>query len=100
MLRTTALIAAMAAFAAPAFAASTFVAQLETPVAEQERFVANKALWSCEGDTCTAELKRKSPTVRSCRKFVKEIGPVTTFATGDRALSEEDVAACNESAKR
>ena len=100
MLRTTALVAALAALAAPAFAASTFVAQLETPVAEQERFVANKALWSCEGDTCTAELTRKSPTVRSCRKFVKEIGPITTFGTDDKALSDEDVAACNESAKR
>ena len=100
MLRTASIALAAIAFAAPALAATTFTAQLETPVAEKERFVANKSLWTCEGEACSAELKRSKVTVRVCKRFVKEAGPVAAFGNEDDALGEDDLAACNEVAKR
>lgn len=99
MLKSSTLAAAAVALALPAFAGAAFTATLETPVAEKERFVANKAVWTCEGETCTAELARKSVTVRVCKKFVKEAGAVTAFGTEASALNEEDLATCNAAAK-
>lgn len=97
MLRISAVIAASAFFAMPALAATSFSATLETPVPEKTRVTAYKAVWLCEADTCVADLNRKSPTVRVCKKVVSEIGAVKTFGTDEDALSEEDIAECNAS---
>ena len=97
MLRISAVLAATAFFAMPALAATSFSATLETPVTEKARLTAYDAVWICEADTCQAELKRKSATVRVCKKVVSEIGPVKTFGTSEDLLSEEEIAQCNAS---
>ena len=100
MLRSSLIAAAALAFAAPALAATTFTATLETPVAEKEQVVANKALWTCEGETCSAELRRKSVTVRACKRLAKEIGTLASFSNGEDQLNDEDLADCNTVAKK
>ncbi len=86
--------------AMPAIAGTSFTAKLAEPVVETTEFVANKALWNCEGETCAAELSRKSPTVRSCKKVAKEIGKLAAFASEKGELDETELAACNEAAKK
>jgi hypothetical protein len=68
-------------------------AKLATPVAEKAQVIANSVVWTCEGDTCTAQLTR-ALTARVCGELAKEVGQVT--AMGD--LSAEDLARCNQRA--
>ncbi len=100
MIRSALITCAFAAIAAPALASTTFTASLAEPVEKKEDFIADKALWTCDGETCIAELRRKTVTVRTCKKVAKEIGTLAGFGTASDALSEEDLAECNESAKR
>lgn len=99
MIRTLTVTAAALAFAGTAFANTQFTATLETPMEEQESIIAEKALWDCEGATCSAELKRKSVRVSTCKKVVKEVGRLTAFSNETDTLSAEDLERCNEVAK-
>ena len=99
MLKSAIFAVTTLAFAVPAFADTTFTATLETPVVEKERVVANSAVWTCVDATCVADLRRSSVTVRVCKKFVKEAGAVTAFATDEDALDEDDLASCNRVAR-
>lgn len=87
-------IAAIAALCVStgAFAAGkTYVtAKLATPVAAKAQVIANSVVWTCEGDTCTAQFAR-AVTARVCGELAKEVGQVT--AMGD--LTTEDLARCN-----
>lgn len=85
--------------AMPALAGTNFTAKLAEPVSESTEFIANKAIWSCEGETCAAELRRKTPTVRSCKKVAREIGKLAAFSSERGELGAEDLAACNTAAK-
>ena len=99
MIRILTLTAAALAFAGTAFADTQFTATLETPMVEEESIIAEKALWDCNGDTCTTELKRKSVRVSTCKKVVKEVGRLSAFSNDNEALSAEDLERCNQVAK-
>lgn len=98
MIRTAILGVSSLLVAAPALAGTLFTASLTEPVTERTTFVANSAVWVCEGDTCTAELDRRSPTVRSCKKVAEEIGTLASFSSERGELDAEDLAKCNEAA--
>ena len=101
MIRTLALSAAVAVLALPAAAAGTgFTAKLANALDSQESIVAAKALWSCSEDTCVAELNRRTATVRTCKQVASEIGELVSFGTAKASLSEDDLAECNEAAKK
>ncbi len=93
-MKTKFAIAAIAALciSTGAFAAGkTYVtAKLATPVSEKSQVIANSVVWTCEGDTCTAQFSR-AVTTRVCGELAKEVGRVTSI--GD--LSAEDLARCN-----
>ena len=99
MTRTAIASAFAFALAAPALAGTTFTANLETPTSERMEFVANKAIWVCEGETCVADLNRRNPTVRSCRAVAKEAGRLASFSSERGELEQADLDKCNESAK-
>ncbi|MEL6752839.1 MAG: hypothetical protein AAFO57_02335 [Pseudomonadota bacterium] len=99
MIRTVLIGAAALAFAAPALAGTAFTADLAEPVAERTTFVANSAVWICEGETCVAELDRRNPTVRSCKKVAEEIGKLASFESERGALDEGELERCNAAAK-
>ncbi|MCI4645479.1 MAG: hypothetical protein MRY64_11915 [Hyphomonadaceae bacterium] len=96
MIRTSILGACALFVAGPALAGTLFTANLSEPVAERTTFVANSAVWTCVDNTCVAELDRRSPTVRSCKKVAEEIGSLASFSSERGELDEADLARCNE----
>lgn len=99
MLRSIVAAAAFAAIAAPAFASNSYTFETVNPVSEK-RIIAESVVWSCEGTKCTAELDRKKPTVRICKKIVKEVGEVTALRNTSSELTAEEIAECNTAAKK
>ena len=101
MTRTILAAAAFASLAAtPALARDRdFSARLATPVSEHTRVIAERTVWQCEGDTCRAVADHPS-TVRTCRSFVREAGPVTAYGFAGGELNAEQLAQCNASARQ
>ena len=99
MLRSALAAAAFAALAAPAFASNSYTFETANPVSTK-RIVAESVVWTCEGTTCTAELDRKAPTVRICKKIVKEVGEIAALRNTKSELTAEQLAECNASAKK
>ena len=99
MFRTFFVSFAALGLAGTAAAGTQFTAKLESPLTKAEKVVAANVLWNCDGDTCVAELSRKSVTVRTCKKVVKEVGKVAEFANENGALTEDELKSCNEAAK-
>lgn len=99
MIRFVPLAAACAALVLPAAAGTNFTAKLTTPVESGDSIIAAKAIWSCDGDTCVAELNRRTVTVRTCKKVASEVGVLAAFSNDKESLSAEDLAKCNEAAK-
>jgi hypothetical protein len=57
--------------------------------------------WRCDGDACVGEAPRKANldgVVRECRKVVAVIGPVASYKTGGRELTDGELKACNRAA--
>ena len=99
MIRPALLAAACAAIALPAAAGTNFTAKLTTPLTSNDSVIAAKAVWSCDGDTCVAELNRRTVTVRTCKKVASEVGALAAFSNDKESLSADDLAKCNEAAK-
>ena len=99
MLRSALTAAAFMAVAAPAFASNSYTFETVNPVSDK-RIVAESVVWSCENTTCVAELDRKKPTVRICKKIVKEVGEISALRNSKTELSAEEIAECNLSAKK
>ncbi len=71
-----------------------FTARLATPVAERTEVIAENTLWRCDADSCQA-VARHAATVRTCRQFVREAGPVLAYGAAGDELTEEELARCN-----
>lgn len=86
-------------FATAAYADGKLTVSLKAPVAAKTKIVAAGAVFSCEGDTCVASAApARANTVAGCKALVKEVGEVTAYSNGKRALEAEDLAACNTAA--
>ena len=99
MIRSVTLSAAFAAIALPAAASTAFTAKLATPAEAQDSVVAASAVWTCDGETCVAELNRRTATVRTCKKVASEVGELVAFGSADDSLTEDEIAECNSAAK-
>ena len=99
MLRSIAAAAAFAAIAAPAFASNSYTFETVNPVSSK-RIVAESVVWSCEGTKCSAELDRKAPTVRICKKIAKQVGELTALRNTKSELTADELAECNTAAKK
>ncbi|MES2035236.1 MAG: hypothetical protein V4466_13770 [Pseudomonadota bacterium] len=83
-------------FAGAAYADGKVTVSLKAPVAAKTKVVAGGAVYSCEGDSCiAASAPARAVTVSGCKALVKEVGQVTAFANGKRALEGADLASCN-----
>lgn len=100
MIRIASLAAAAAAFTLPALAGTSFTAKLAQPNEGVKEAVAAKAIWSCNGEECVAELNRRTVTVRTCKQVASKVGELASFSNAKESLSEADLAECNEAAKR
>jgi hypothetical protein len=94
MLKSTlAAVVALGFVGGVAFAGETVVAKLATPKAEAGRVIADGAVWTCAGDSCTATLTRKA-NARACSQLAQEVGQIVQFG----ALDETELARCNQRA--
>ncbi len=81
--------------AAPAFAQEPVVAKLAQPVGSYTKLIAGSAVFKCEGDTCIAS----APTSQTfsgaaCKDVAAKVGVIVSY-TGDKAMDETRLEACN-----
>ncbi len=62
-------------------------------------FIIDGADWQCVDIICHAAWVDDMPPLRSCRRIVAEIGPVTAFAWRGKAFDAGQIAQCNAAAK-
>lgn len=103
--RCVSAIAAMAVFAAGGASAQTTgyrgEARLATPATAPVEQTIGGVAWRCDGDACQGEAARKGNVdgvVRECKKVVAVIGPVASYRSGARELTDSQVRACNKAA--
>ena len=84
-------------FAGVAHARDIVTAQLQAPAGEA-RYVARSTVWTCESDTCRARPDH-SVSVSACRALVRVTGPVAAYGSTEAQLTEEQLTACNASAR-
>ena len=109
--RCVSAIAAVAVFAQMGVIGAAFAqapgyrgeARLVSPAATPVEQVIAGASWRCDGDQCEGVAARKANldgAVRECKKVVAVIGPVASYRSGARELSDGQVRACNKAAIR
>lgn len=100
MTRALILAAMTLCLTGPAIAGTSFTAEREAHAPQTQKYVAAKALWSCQDTVCKADLNRKKANVSTCKKLVRQIGKVQTFSTDNGALSQKQIKACNQAASK
>src|ERR1700742_1119894 len=99
------LTAALAAIVAGALATSAMaepvVAKLAAPGPGAAKPVAGGAVFECLGDVCAARApSADTASVRGCKDLARQMGAVNTFGPPSKPLAADQVASCNESAKK
>ena len=61
----------------------------------QDHIVFDGAVWRCKADVCRSPQVKSLPPMRSCRRLVRELGPVSGFNYRGVTFSDDEVAACN-----
>lgn len=67
--------------------------ELAAPAAEAHTIIGG-VVWQCAETSCIAA-KASSRPVTMCKRVVRELGAVTSFTAGEKALEAEDLASCN-----
>lgn len=98
------------AFSAAVFSASVLLAgpalaegfkgsaKLATPTSTPLTAVVEGVEWKCEGDTCVGTSDRRpglDSFIKECRKVSAAVGPLASYTSRGRVLSERNIAACN-----
>ena len=97
MNRTAAFIAATVFITtAPAFAATYSAKPASAPAAT--KIIGKDISWTCAGDTCRGSTEASRPLVL-CQDLAKRTGQLEDFIADGKALSDEQLAKCNASAK-
>ena len=101
-LRLTAVLVAVAAGAiATGAMAEPVVAKLQTPGAGAAKPVAGGAVFECLGDVCASRApSADTASIRGCKELARQVGGVNTFGPSSKPLSAEQIASCNESARK
>ncbi|MDB5448651.1 MAG: hypothetical protein JWQ97_3968 [Phenylobacterium sp.] len=97
---TLAAAAAMFAMASAAVAAEPVVAKLQAGGGAQKP-VAGGAVFECLGDVCASRTpSADTASVRGCKELARQVGAMTAFGPSSRPLSADQLATCNESARK
>ncbi|WP_299322843.1 hypothetical protein [Parasphingopyxis sp.] len=64
---------------------------------DERVLVIRNAPWVCDGTECSTDGARSRPA-NVCHAFVRELGAVTSFIVDSEAMTEEELARCNEAA--
>jgi hypothetical protein len=99
-LRFAAAVVAAVAFASSAVAAEPVVAKLQAGKGAAKP-VAGGAVFECLGDVCAARSPSSdTATLRGCKDLARQMGPVASFGSSSKPLSDEQIASCNASARK
>jgi len=104
--RCVSALAAVAVFASGSAFAQTAgafqsEAKLKAAASAPRTETISGVAWRCEGDECQGSAERKANLdglVRECKKVVAVVGPVASYRSGGRELSDGQVRACNKAA--
>ena len=69
-------------------------AELTAPAPSAGHTLAGGLVWNCADTACAASKGTSRPAI-VCARLVKEVGKVSTFTAGGKALEAEDLARCN-----
>jgi hypothetical protein len=99
------LSAAFAALAVAALATSAMaepvVAKLAAPTSSAVKPVAGGAVFECLGDVCAARAPASDTAgLRGCKDLVRQVGAVSSFGPTTKQLSTDQLAECNQSARK
>lgn len=90
-----ALFLAAAMIAAPGMSA-TYAAKPSAPAAG--KIIGRDISWACGTSGCMGSTEASRPVVL-CQDLAKRAGAIDSFVVDGRAISAEDLAKCNKSAK-
>jgi hypothetical protein len=98
----TTLAAAAAIFAiASAATAEPVVAKLAVSTAGAVKPVAGGAVFECLGDVCASRApSADTASIRGCKELARQVGGVNSFGPSSKPLAADQIAACNESARK
>lgn len=82
--------------ATAAQAGALYEATLSQATSERVHVI-RSAPWVCDGDRCATDNARSRPT-NVCYSLVRELGTVVSFSVNTEALTDEELARCNEAA--
>jgi hypothetical protein len=100
-LKTT-LAAAAAIFSIASGAmAEPVVAKLAASTSGAVKPVAGGAVFECLGDVCASRAPSSdTASIRGCKELARQVGGVSNFGPTSKPLSAEQLASCNESARK
>lgn len=99
-MRTFVVAAVLAAFAAPAFAGTDYLA---TPVQPSSKtgLLAGAVVWDCGTTGCRSTSDTTaSDALTACRNLTREIGALSAFSKGGQAFAPDRLARCNADAAK
>jgi len=96
MKRFAALFAAATLLAAPAVAGTYSAKPIAAPTAT--KIIGKDISWTCGPDACQGSTDASRPLVL-CQDLAKRAGKLESFVADGRALSADQLAKCNSSAK-
>lgn len=92
---------AVALMVANAATAEPVIAKLQAPVAGSAKPVAGGAVFECLGDVCAARAPSADTAgVHGCKELARQVGAVSSFGPSSRPLAAEQLANCNEAARK
>jgi hypothetical protein len=97
---TLAAAAAIFSIASTAMA-EPVVAKLAASTSGAVKPVAGGAVFECLGDVCASRAPSSdTASIRGCKELARQVGGVNTFGPSSKPLSAEQLASCNESARK
>jgi hypothetical protein len=92
--------AAALSMSASALAAEPVLAKLQSAGGAQKP-VAGGAVFECLGDVCASRTpSADTATVRGCKELARQVGGMSAFGAASKPLSADQLASCNESARK
>lgn len=91
----------LAMICATTAAAEPVVAKLQSPLPSAAKPVAGGAVFECLGDVCAARAPGPdTPTTRGCKDLARQVGAISSYGPSARPLTSDQLAHCNESARK
>lgn len=100
-LKTTLAAAAVLVSIASGAMAEPVVAKLAASTSGAVKPVAGGAVFECLGDVCASRApSADTASIRGCKELARQVGGVSNFGLSSKPLTPEQIASCNESARK